>query len=125
MFTFACASVEGLTLAQKRATVKALQESIKRDVMLNRIAKRNAAEEKAVAKAAKEQAKVEKAAAAEAKLAAKIAKAQERLQKMLDKASAPVGAKAIKANRKPGKVTTYGAEDNAIAAAIMAKKATA
>ena len=54
-----------------------------------------------------------------------IAKAQARLQKLLEKQAAPVGIKALKAARKPGKVVTYGAEDNRIAAAIMAKKAKA
>ena len=51
---------------------------------------------------------------------------QARLQRLLEKQAAPVGIKAAKANRKPSKaVVTYGAEDNAIAAAIMAKKASA
>jgi hypothetical protein len=68
---------------------------------------------------------IEKRQAQAAKRELAIQKAQARLQKLLDKASAPVGAKAIKANRKPSKVTTYGAEDNAIASAIMARKATA
>lgn len=68
--------------------------------------------------AAKAQAKADRQAAA-------IAKAQARLQKLLEKQAAPVGVKALKANRKPSKVVTYGAEDNAIAATIMAKKASA
>ena len=72
---------------------------------------------KALLKADKAKAKAEKQAAA-------IAKAQARLQKLLDKQAAPVGVKALKANRKPSKATvTYGAEANQIAAAIMAKKA--
>ena len=55
-----------------------------------------------------------------------IAKAQIRLQRLLDKQAQPVGVKALKANRKPSKaVVTEGAEANAIAAAIMAKKAKA
>ena len=66
-----------------------------------------------------------KAEAKATKQAAAIAKAQARLQKLLEKQAAPVGVKALKANRKPGKVVTYGAEDNAIASAIMAKKASA
>jgi uncharacterized heparinase superfamily protein len=66
-----------------------------------------------------------KAAALAAKREAAIAKAQARLEKLLAKQVGAVGAKAAKANRKPGKVTTYGAEDNAIASAIMAKKASA
>lgn len=72
----------------------------------------------AAAKALKAQAKADKQAAA-------IAKAQARLEKLLAKQAGLVGAKAAKANRRPGKVTTYGAEDNAIASAIMAKKASA
>ena len=72
---------------------------------------------KATASAVKAQRKAEKTAAA-------IQKAQARLQKLLEKQAAPVGIKATKANRKPSKVTTFGAEDNAIAAAIMARKTT-
>jgi hypothetical protein len=111
MFTFACASIEGLTLNQKRETLAALKVSIKEDIafrknarMLNAEAKRHAAVTK------REQA---------------IAKAEARLQKLLAKQAQPVGAKALKANRKPSKVVTYGAEDNAIASAIMAKKQSA
>ena len=73
----------------------------------------------------RENAKAAKAEAKASKQAAAIAKAQARLQKLLEKQAAPVGVKALKANRKPGKVVTYGAEDNAIASAIMAKKASA
>ena len=69
--------------------------------------------------------KAEKIAAAEAKRAAAIAKAEARLAKLLAKSVGPVGAKAVKANKRPSKGVTYGAEDNAIAAAIMARKATA
>jgi hypothetical protein len=75
-------------------------------------------QEKADALLAKSQARREREAAA-------IAKAQLKLQKLLDKQAAPVGVKALKANRKPSKVTTYGAEDNAIAAAIVARRAKA
>ena len=105
MFKFACASIEGLTLAQKRETLKALRASISADLADRR--------------ASKIFAKDAKLAEREAKKALRIAK----LQAKLDALTNPVGAKAIKANKKPGKVTTYGAEDNAIAAAIMAKKA--
>ena len=80
------------------------------------------------AKADKAMAKAERMAARELKLVEKerkaqaaIEKAQARLAKLLEKQAAPVGIKALKANRKPGKVVTYGAEDNAIAKAIMAK----
>jgi hypothetical protein len=76
-------------------------------------------------KAGKALLKADRAAAKAAKQAAAIAKAQARLDKLLAKQAAPVGVKALKANRKPGKVVTYGAEDNAIASAIMAKKASA
>jgi microcystin-dependent protein len=111
MFTFACASIQGLTLNQKRETLAALKVSIKEDIasrkfarMLNAEAKRHAAVTK------REQA---------------IAKAEARLQKLLAKQVGAVGAKALKANRKPSKVVTYGAEANEIAAAIMAKKQSA
>ena len=69
--------------------------------------------------------KNDKLVKAEARRAAAIAKAQEKLDKLLAKQAQPVGVKALKANRKPSKVVTYGAEDNAIASAIMAKKASA
>ena len=69
--------------------------------------------------------KNDKLVKAEARRAAAIAKAQEKLDKFLAKQAQPVGVKALKANRKPSKVVTYGAEDNAIASAIMAKKASA
>ena len=38
-YTFACASVNGLTLAQKRETIKALREGIKRDVAARKAAR--------------------------------------------------------------------------------------
>jgi hypothetical protein len=69
--------------------------------------------------------KNDKLVKAEARRAAAIEKAEARLAKLLAKQAQPVGAKALKANRKPSKVVTYGADDNAIAAAIMAKKASA
>lgn len=62
------------------------------------------AELSAKVKAEREAARIAKAEAVASKRAAAIAKAQARLQKLLDKAN-PVGAKALKANRKPGKVT--------------------
>jgi hypothetical protein len=75
------------------------------------------AAEREALKTAKAESKADKQAAA-------IAKAQARLEKLLSKQAGLVGAKAAKANRRPGKatVTTFGAEDNAIAQAIMAKK---
>jgi hypothetical protein len=83
------------------------------------------AQSRADLKAGKALLKAEKAQAKADKQAAAIVKAQARLQRLLDKQAKPVGTKAIKANRKPGKVTTYGAEDNQIASQIMAKKASA
>ena len=84
---------------------------------------------KADAKAFREQEKLTRAMTREMKAQAKVArqaaaieKAQARLAKLLEKQAAPVGIKAKQAARKPGKVVTYGAEDNRIAAAIMAKK---
>jgi microcystin-dependent protein len=111
MFTFACGSVEGLTLIQKRETLKALKASIKQDIETRKAMRALAAE-------AKRHAAVTKREQA-------IAKAEARLQKLLAKQVGAVGAKALKANRKPSKVVTYGAEANEIAAAIMAKKQSA
>jgi len=88
-YTFPCDSVNGLTLTQKRAAIKALKEAIKQDLVFNREFR---AELKAV--------KVQKAAA---RREAAIQKAQEKLQRLLDKAN-PVGTKALKANRKPSAV---------------------
>ena len=107
-FTFACASVNGLTLNQKRETIKALRESVKSEVAARKVATRSA-------KDAKIQARAERVAARELKMADKIAKAearlialqdknQVRLQKLADLKAKPVGVKAVKANRKPSKV---------------------
>ena len=57
--------------------------------------------DKVVNKELKAIVKVQKAAAREAKKADRIAKLQAKLDALLN----PVGAKAIKANKKPGKVT--------------------
>lgn len=110
-YTFPCASVNGLTTGQKRAAIAALRASLVADRLL-------AKETKAANAAAK-------AEAAEAKRAAAIAKAEARLAKLLAKQVGAVGAKATKANKRPSKGVVFGAEDNAIAAAIMARKATA
>lgn len=80
-------------------------------------------QERLDAKLAKSEARRAKEDAAATKAADRIAKAQARLEKLLAKQAGLVGSKAARANRKPSKVTTYGAEDNAIAASIMAKKA--
>lgn len=118
MFTFACGSIEGLTLAQKRETITALKASIKLEVALNRDYKR-------IQKEMREQDRETKAKAAAQKLQDRIEKAQLRLQKLQDKKAKPVGSKAIKANRKASKVTVLQAEAqeaNAIAAKFAAKK---
>jgi microcystin-dependent protein len=98
-YTFPCASVNGLTTAQKRAAIEALRASLVAD---------------------REQAKAGKIAAAEAKRATAIAKAEARLAKLLAKSVGPVGAKAVKANKRPSKGVTFGAEANDLAAKIKA-----
>ena len=81
---------------------------------------------RAALKASKQAARLEKAQAKALKQEQAIVRAQLRLQKLLEKQAAPVGTKAKKAARRPSKaVVTYGAEDNAIASAILAKKASA
>ena len=111
-FTFPCASVNGLTTNQKRAAIAALRASLVAD--------------RANAKASKIATAEAKAEAAEAKRAAAIAKVEARLAKLLAKQVGAVGATAVRANKRPSKpVVTEYAEANAIAAAIMAKKAKA
>jgi microcystin-dependent protein len=111
-YIFPCASVNGLTTGQKRAAIAALRASLVAD--------------REQAKANKIAAAEAKASAATAKREAAIAKAQARLEKLLAKQVGAVGAKAVRANKRPSKaVVTEYAEANAIAAAIMAKKATA
>jgi len=108
MFTFACGSIEGLTLNQKRETLKALKLAIKADA--------------ARAREAKSALKLQKAENAEVRRINAIAKAQAKLDKLLSK---PVGSKAIKANRKPSKVTTLqveAREANEIAKKFASKK---
>jgi hypothetical protein len=108
MFKFACDSIEGLTLTQKRDTLKALKEAIKADA--------------ARAREAKSALKLQKAENAEVRRMNAIAKAQAKLDKLLSK---PVGAKAIKANRKPSKVTSIqveAREANEIAKKFASKK---
>jgi L-lactate utilization protein LutB len=110
MFTFACGSIEGLTLNQKRETITALKKSISMEV----------AERRALKVAEKEQ----KAFNVAMKRELAISRAQARLQKLLDKAS-PVGKKAIKANNKPSACTVIqqvATEANAIALKFAAKK---
>jgi microcystin-dependent protein len=61
-----------------------------------------------------------KVASAEAKRAAAIVKAEARLAKLLAKSVGPVGAKAVKANKRPSKGVVFGAEANELAAKIKA-----
>jgi hypothetical protein len=107
-FTFACASVNGLTLAQKRETITALRESIKVEVAARKIAKADAKATKAAARQARviarEAKMADKIAKAEARLIALQTKNDARLQKLADLKAKPVGIKAVKANRKPSKV---------------------
>ena len=77
-------------------------------------------EEKLDAKISKIAARQAKAEAAEAKRAAAIAKAQARLEKLLSKQVGAVGAKAVKANKRPSKGVVFGAEANELAAKIKA-----
>ena len=101
-----------LTLKEQAQVIKQLRGFLTENRAAAKLARASVAQAKASAKAEKQ--------------AAAIVKAQARLQKLLDKQAAPVGVKALKANRKPSKATvTYGAEANQIAAAIMAKKASA
>ena len=86
-FVFACASVNGLTLDQKRKTVIALRASIKSEVAARKATKQAGKEAKAFLRAAK---KAERIAKLEAKLAA---------------LKNPVGTAARKANKKPSNVT--------------------
>jgi len=111
MFTFACDSIEGLTLNQKRETLKALKAAISAEVARKREAK---AELKAL-----------KAENAEAKRQVAIDKARAKLEKLLNKTQ-PVGRLAIKANKKPSKATVTKLdmlEANEIAKRFAAKKA--
>ena len=113
MFTFACGSIEGLTLNQKRETLTALKKSISMELAGRRALKAAEKEQKAFNAAMKRE------------LA--ISRAQARLQKLLDKAS-PVGTKAIKANKKPSACTVIqqeATEANAIALKFAAKKRSA
>ena len=93
-FVFACASVNGLTLAQKRETVIALRASIKAEVAARKATK-------IAGKEARAKLRAQKAADRAAKKAARIAKLEAKLAAMKN----PVGRLAIKAAKKPSKVT--------------------
>lgn len=107
-----------LSLADQRAMLKELRAA-------HAQARADFKNGRAALKAERAALRIEKQQAKALKQEQAILKAQLRLEKLLAKQVGAVGAKALKANRKPGKVTTYGAEDNAIASAIMAKKASA
>ena len=79
-------TIQNLPVAEKRALVKSLKDMIKEDIEASRTVK-------ALAKAAK---RVER----ESKRADRIAALEAKLAALRN----PVGAKAVKANRKPGKV---------------------
>jgi hypothetical protein len=80
-------TIQNLPVAEKRSLVKSLKQMIKDDVLANRQANFERKQNSAALRAAK---KADRIAKLEAKLAA---------------LRNPVGAKAVKANRKPGKVT--------------------
>jgi len=71
-------------------------------------------------KAEKEAANASKIADAEQKRAIAIVKAEARLAKLLAKQVGAVGTKAVKANKRPSKGVTFGAEANQLAAKIKA-----
>ncbi len=83
-------TLASLTVAEKRAALKELNAMIKADI--------------ANAKVARAEAKEARLKKAFERRENSIAKAKARLEKLLDKKN-PVGAKALKANRKPGPVT--------------------
>ena len=80
-------NLDSLSITAKRGLIKELREAIRSDVIVNK-------ELKAIVKAQKAAARVEKRAN---RIAA--------LEKKLEALRNPVGVKAVKANRKPGKVT--------------------
>ena len=111
MFAFACDSIEGLTLNQKRDTLKALKVAISAEVAARR--------------ANKAALKDIKAEGIEAKRQVAIGKARAKLEKLLNKTQ-PVGRLAIKANKKPSKATVTKLdmlEANEIAKKFASKKA--
>lgn len=80
-------TIQNLSIREKRSLVKSIKEMIKEHIAANREANFQRKQNSALARAEKKAARI---AALEAKL--------EALRN-------PVGAKAIKANRKPSKVT--------------------
>lgn len=99
-----------LSLKDQVATIKAFKAIV--------------VEKRQALKASKEAQKAARASIKAERQAAAIVKAQARLQKLLEKQAAPVGIKAVKANKRPSKVVSYGAEANALAETIKAGKST-
>ena len=88
MFTpFCSADLGTLSTSAKRDLIAQLKDSIRSDVVLKREAKITA--------------KIEKQVARDQRKADRIAKLQAKIDALLN----PVGIKAIKANKRPGKVT--------------------
>lgn len=98
-YTFPCASVNGMTLTQKREALKALRMAIKEEAIIRKMVKENQKAEKIAAREAKK-------AAADAKKADRIAKLE---AKLLALKTPKVGSAAIKANRRPSKVVVLKA----------------
>ena len=91
-YTFPCSSIGGLTYNQMLETIKELKAAVKSERAFRaglRLAKAEA-----------------RTATAAAKQATAIQRAEARLAKLLAKQVGPVGAKAIKANRRPSKGRT-------------------
>ena len=80
-------TIQNLPVAQKRSLVKSIKEMIKEDIIANRQANFERKQNSAIARAEKK--------------AARIAKLEAKLEALRN----PVGTKAVKANRKAGKVT--------------------
>jgi hypothetical protein len=81
-------TIQNLPVAQKRNLVKSIKEMIKEDIISSRTSKQLAQSVKRVER--------------ETRKAERIAKLEAKIEALRN----PVGAKAVKANRKPGKVTT-------------------
>jgi hypothetical protein len=80
-------TIQNLPVAQKRSLVKSIKEMIKEDIAANRQANFERKQNSAALRAQKK--------------ADRIAKLEARLEALRN----PVGAKAIKANKKPSKAT--------------------
>ena len=81
-------TIQNLPVAQKRSLVKSIKDMIKEDIASNRAANFARKQNSALLRAQKKQ--------------DRIAKLEQKLELLRN----PVGAKAIKANRKPSKTVT-------------------